>query len=494
MSQAITERMNFGEGAYRLYTSEPRTRTIAIIGAGFSGTLVAANLLRLSRARPLRILLFDRVEIGPGLAYASRPYPFLLNVPVRCMSATSADALDFLTFVQRDLPRATPDSFVPRELYGEYLRWILVRAEAASSPHVQLVPVKGSAHAIERTSSAFRIRMSDGRAFAASTIVLALGNPPPARIPAADSVRGSSRYVEDPWVAPVNLKPRETVLILGTGPTMADVALAGDETAHGRALIYAISRHGLISTIQRSFRDSREESASVLARVPDPLSTRRLVRWSRELCDEAMRSRGDWRGAISCLRAVAPTLWRRLSERERRRFLRHVRAYWDLHRHRLPPRTWSAIERLRNKGTLHVHAGHAIAMQLAGKRIRVRWRARGEQGDRMLMADRVINCTGPDYNLCNTRDRLLHSLFVRGLAMPDPLGLGLLTDDFGALRGANGRPSQYLYCVGPMLRADHWESTAVTELRVHAEQLARHLATAEEGQYAPSRGIAAAVR
>jgi uncharacterized NAD(P)/FAD-binding protein YdhS len=132
--------------------------------------------------------------------------------------------------------------------------------------------------------------------------------------------------------------------------------------------------------------------------------------------------------------------------------------------------------------TLHVRAGRLIAMQISGKQIRVRWRPRGENHERILAVDRVINCTGPDYDLRNTRNRLWHSLFTRGIAVPDPLGLGLLTREFGALQDANGHPVRDLYYVGPMLRADHWETIAVQELRAHAEQLARHLAasTAEQ--------------
>lgn len=137
-SQAMTERMNLGEAAFRQYAGELTTRTIAIIGAGFSGTLLATNLLRLAHPRALRILLLDRADVGRGVAYASRWYPYPLNVPVGRMSANSADPFDFLEFVRRDLPRATPNSFVPRELYGEYLKWNLALAEAASPPHVRL--------------------------------------------------------------------------------------------------------------------------------------------------------------------------------------------------------------------------------------------------------------------------------------------------------------------------------------------------------------------
>jgi uncharacterized NAD(P)/FAD-binding protein YdhS len=73
--------------------------------------------------------------------------------------------------------------------------------------------------------------------------------------------------------------------------------------------------------------------------------------------------------------------------------------------------------------------------------------------------------------------------FIRTLApalwrrLPDSaLDLGLRTADYGACIDAQGASSRSLYYLGPMLRADHWEATAATELRNHAERLAMHLA------------------
>ena len=471
--------MNVRELSFRPYAREPTIHTIAIIGAGFSGTLVAINLLQLEHARPLRILLLDRNEIGRGIAYASRPYPYLLNVPAGCMSASSADPLDFLRFIQRDLPGATAHDFVPRELYGDYLRWKLGRAEAASPPHLQLVRVRGSAIAIEQTPFSFRVRLADGRTLSASTVVLALGNPPLARLPAAEGVRGSSRYAEDPWAAPPIFEPGEAVLLLGTGATMADIALAGNESAGGRAIIHAISRHGLVPVCQQNHRTSGDEVGHASPLSQSPPSIRHLLKLSRALCDEATGREEDWREAISRLCAAAPRIWHYLPQSERARFLRHVRIHWDVHRHRLPPPTWAAIKELRANGSLDVRAGHLVAMQIAGKQIRVRWRPRGEHTERTLVVGRVINCTGPDYDVRNTPNRLLHSLFTRGLAVPDPLGLGLLTDEFGALRGASAHAVRDLYYIGPMLRASHWDTVEVQELRAHAEILARHLAPSQ---------------
>ena len=39
-------------------------RTIVIVGAGFSGTAVAINLLRLSYWKPVRVVLLERAERG----------------------------------------------------------------------------------------------------------------------------------------------------------------------------------------------------------------------------------------------------------------------------------------------------------------------------------------------------------------------------------------------------------------------------------------------
>lgn len=488
ITQVASEHMNVGELLFRPNSREPANRTIAIIGAGFSGTLTAVNLLQLRHARPLRILLIDQNAFGRGVAYASRPYPYLLNVQARRMSANSADPLEFLTFLQRDLPLATARAFVPREIYGEYLRWKLARAEAGSPSKVQLSRIPGSASAIERTRFAFRIRLAEGRTLLASTIVLALGNPPPARLPAAESVRGSTRYIEDPWAEPPAFGPGETVLIAGTGLTMADIALAGNESSGGRAIIYAVSSHGLMSASETNFREFGDpDSAASLLTQDHPLSVRLLFKLTRALCDGAVCAGGDWRAAIAEVSAVASTLWHALSESERQRFLRHVRAYWDVHRHRLPPRSWRAIDELRRNGTLHVRAGRVIAMQISGKKIRVRWRPRGKNREQILSVDRVINCTGPEYDLRNTRNRLWHSLFTRGIAVPDPHGLGLLTGEFGALRDASGHPVRDLYYVGPMLRADHWETIAVQDLRAHAERLACHL-TASNAEQDTQRG------
>jgi uncharacterized NAD(P)/FAD-binding protein YdhS len=200
-----------------------------------------------------------------------------------------------------------------------------------------------------------------------------------------------------------------------------------------------------------------------------------LLRSVRELANETERRGGDWREAVTFIRNIAPALWQRLPAREKRRMLRHVRPYWDVHRHRLPSETLAKLNRLRQRQRLHVHAGRLLGFETVGNQIRVTWRARGAHELQTLIVDRVVNCTGPDYNVRRSRDPLMRSLVAQGLVAPDTHDLGIRTGSYGALVDAQGRAATNLFYVGPMLRADHWEATAAQELRGHAERLASYL-------------------
>jgi uncharacterized NAD(P)/FAD-binding protein YdhS len=463
--------------AARTSLSPSRPRTIVIVGAGLSGTAVAIHLLRLPHSAPLRIVLVERANFARGVAYARREKPYLLNVPASRMSASSGDPLEFLTYAQRTLPHATGADFLPRELYGQYLESSLLSAALASPPHVRLERVHGEVIAIERTRriSTLEVYLENGGRITASSVVLATGNPRPAPLPGGEEI-GDLRYVADPWEAPVAFREGETVLVAGTGLTMADIVLAGQDAARGRATIHAISRRGLVPTPQAEFRQVLDNCHGPALMRGAAISLRRLVREVRALAEDIERHGGNWREAIAAVRGVAPTLWQRLAAHERKRFLRHVHSYWDVHRHRLPERTWSALDELRRKGQLHVHAGRILALESVGRQLRVTWRARSVDSATTFFVDRVVNCTGPQYDARHTRERLLRSLVAQGMAVSDSLGLGIATDESGGLVDASGRVAANLYYIGPMLRPRYWETTAAQELCAHAEQLACHLA------------------
>jgi uncharacterized NAD(P)/FAD-binding protein YdhS len=453
-------------------------RTVAIVGAGFSGTVAAINLLRGSLPGPTRMLLIERSGIfARGVAYAAREHPYLLNVPAARMSASGKDPLEFLKFAQRFHPSTSGEDFLPRALYGEYLTELLLAAELAAPRHLKLERLHTDVLAVDRQSrtSALQLKLANGECIVADDVVLATGNPPPAPLAVMQAIQDSERFQADPWSRQRPISATESILIVGSGLTMIDVVMAATCGPPPRPSLHVISRHGLIPPSQSSFRADAFKGDGSMLLLAASASTRRLVRVTRVLAREAESLGGDWREAVTFVRQVAPTLWQRLPENERRRFLRHVRTYWDVHRHRLPPDVVTHVRALRRDGTLTVHAGRLLKMRPVADGILVAWRPRGEQTSTTLRFDRVINCTGPDYDMRRVRDPLLRNLALSGLAVPDALGLGFRTGRHGALIDAEGWPALHLYYIGPMLRAEHWEATGATELREHAERLAVHL-------------------
>jgi uncharacterized NAD(P)/FAD-binding protein YdhS len=457
---------------------QPASATIAIIGGGFSGAVLAANLLHRPPPVPTRIVLVERrPRIGGGAAFSPGDYPFLLNVPAARMSAMSYEPGHFIEFARRRLPQAGAESYLPRQLYGEYLLEFLRSAERAAPRHVQLECVHGEVTALRPRGSGQTLVVMGEQQFLAEQVVLACGDPPPPARPYAADVIRSEAYVAEPYRSPSARGTDQILLLIGTGLTMVDIAVAAAAENPCLKLI-ALSRHGRLPAPQAS-----AAVPAVLEAIFDRRgilacrSMRELAMAVRRLADGAEARGGDWREAITRVRDCVPGVWERLDDCERRRFLRHTRVFWETHRHRMPPEFAERVVDLCREGRLEVHAGTIDALRRDGERIAVRWRARGQRKLAQFSVDRVIDCSGSDNRLQHTTDVLWRQLLDAGLASPDTLGLGPRTGPHGALIDATGRCAERLFYLGPMLRAAYWEATAVGELRARAEALAAMLAS-----------------
>jgi uncharacterized NAD(P)/FAD-binding protein YdhS len=195
----------------------------------------------------------------------------------------------------------------------------------------------------------------------------------------------------------------------------------------------------------------------------------------REVAEAATRGI-DWREVVTSIRADTPALWGALPLAERRRFLMHLRPFWETHRHRAAPQTWAGVEAMMRAGQLRVRAARLVRVDAGPEGLRVTLRPRGLDTQERVSVARVINCTGPDTDFSRIREPLVASLRDDGLIRPDALGLGLETDDRGALLDRAGRVNAGLYLVGPLRKGRLWENTAVPELRIEARRLADRLA------------------
>lgn len=450
-------------------------KTIVIVGGGFSGTATAIHLLRQAGNKAIRLIIIERApEVGRGLAYAKTAYPYILNVPASRMSATSSDPDEFLRFARSVDPAARADDFLPRSLYGDYLMHCLSDAIAGAPPQVTVEHRQGDVvDVVPQPNLRLKAVVSTGGEIEADDVVLALGNPPPRRLPGEARMHEAMALPGARGLAATTDGAQLPILIVGTGLSMADIVCEAVHR-HPDVRIHAISRHGLVPPSQTVFvQNAFHDAAGRLNAATGSIA--RIVAEVRSLVTEAARSGSDWREVITHVRHAAPGLWQSLPQPERRRFLRHVKSYWDVHRHRLPALVRSRIEALRGSGQLIVHAGRVVELVVGETSTRATWVNRGTGELEILDVATVFNCTGPDYNLTQTTDPLWQALRARGLVWIDELGLGLRTGPSCEVVPAAGFGNPGLYYIGPMLRADHWEATAVGELRAFAERIARHL-------------------
>jgi uncharacterized NAD(P)/FAD-binding protein YdhS len=457
---------------------------VAVVGAGAAGTLTAVHLAtEARRGDPLHLLLVDPAEPGRGVAYSTPDPRHLLNVPAGGLSAYPDQPEHFVAWLRREVwHRAGPADFAPRAEYGRYLAATLADAVAAA-PDVELERVARRVVAVERADNGALLRYDDMTSAAVDAVVLATGIEAPGTAWAPDGLRSSRRFVADPW-APGALDvldahggaegSTDDVLLVGTGLTMVDLAATLART--GRVL-HAVSRRGRVPAAHTTrCHDSRptptidalRDSLTAAAASPEPPDRATLRRTVRDLVAAAVRERGDWRAALDVLRPVTGALWSRLCEDDRAELLRGDLAWWDLHRHRMPPLTAAATARMRAAGSLRVTADEVLAAEptVDGRAVDVTLRS----GQRLTVAA-VVNCTGPQGDVRRSADPLTRDLLASGTATAGPLHLGLRTRA-GRLVDATGSDATPLWTLGALRRGELWETTAIPEIRDQAAALA----------------------
>ncbi len=453
----------------QLHAPRPRIRTatrVAIIGAGFSGTMLALNLLEQPHVEVL-LIERDRHRMGAGVAYSSSESSHLLNVRAGNMSAF-ADRPDHFCDWLAAHGLGCDGAFVTRATYGRYLREALAAAMERYGRRLKLVD--DEVLDIEEREGRVTLGLVNGGLLEADRAVLAIGNLPPHDPPAVSEARLPARfYVGDPWATPFEegLGPSDPVLVIGTGLTAIDVILRLVSHGFGGPIV-AMSRRGL-----RPHRhiEGLPRPKPILAKPAPQLSE--LVGWARRA------ARGsDWRLVVDSLRPITQMMWASADAQKRARFLRHLRPFWDVHRHRLAPSVAERIEALIASGQLCFKAGKIAKVSVGRDGLAVDWRPRGSDRLETLHAARMINCTGPQGDLLRSSDPLVRRMLAARRIRPDALRLGLDIDREGHVIDGHGRAAEHILAIGPMTRGDLWEVVAVPDIRVQVSALARRLVNA----------------
>ena len=459
-------------------TEKPVSFTIAIIGGGFSGAMLAGELLRIPNPA-ISVVLIEREKCpGRGVAYSTRFSEHLLNVRAHNMSAVANDPLHFLRWARENYStQAQPNGYLPRRVYGKYIESTL--CEAIEENPGRFEWKRDEAISVDPAENGATVHLKSGCRVDADAVVLALGNFPPKELMLPGRNERSPRFVADPWSTSAldQITPAQNLLLIGSGLTSVDVAISLRASGFS-GKIHMLSRHGLVPQTHRLSEPWR----ATWDHLPC-LEARSLLRFIRTEIERAKEQGVDWRAVIDSIRPSAPSVWRSLPLHERRRFLRHLRAYWDVHRHRVAPEIGRLLESEMVEGRLEIHKGQITEYRENGESVEIKYRNRGDGDARELRVDYVINCTGPDDDCRRVNSPLLRDLLNRKLTRTGPLCLGLDTSENGALIDGYGVASDFLYTLGPLRKGNLWETTAVPEIRVQVSELASHLASRFEPQY-----------
>jgi uncharacterized NAD(P)/FAD-binding protein YdhS len=442
---------------------------VAVVGSGFSGVAVAWQLLGRLPAGSTITMINGSGRFARGLAYGTHSAEHLLNVPAARMSLDPARPGHFVDWLRRDDPTMDGHEFVSRQRYGDYLQSALEQ-RAAECTAVQLRQRVTLVDDCLPASDGWWLKFVDGPQASFDAVILAIGHLPP-RHP-HPHLAGLPGYVPDPWAGGAldDLPVDAPVALIGSGLTMLDVLITLRARGH-HGPVLALSRRGLLPQGHRRNEGPPAPWALDPAIASASLLRRQLRLFRAELA-RAAAAGVDWRDVWAAFRAQTPHAWQALDARGRSQFLRHLLPYWDVHRHRAAPQARTVLEEDLANGRLRHAAGRVVSVQAIDKRLRLGWRGRGKDHVETFDAAGIVNCSGPSSVIEASSSPLLWRLQQAGRLAPCPHGLGLHVDECYRIHSASGEGQPGLHYLGPHLRAQRWEATAVPELREHAAALA----------------------
>ena len=432
--------------------------SVVIVGGGAAAVCVAVAL----RERALssgslapRITVVGREStVGRGVAYGRADPHHRLNSPAGKMSVSTSEDDGFLRWLDQtgwrdvDGRPAEAGSYVPRRVFGDYVEAQFHGLVAAAPDDVRFI--EGDVVAVEPSSSGVTVVLADEIRLLADSVILALGNPAPARV--ASPAPGPSRQVDDPWApgALDDIADSDRVLLVGTGLTMVDIATSLGRRVPGVRLT-ATSRHLLLPAVHLS--GPVPPGPGLIGESSTVRLGALISAFGRQL-RVATNAGSPWQPVLDGVRPQIHALWPALSAADRERFLTHVARRWDVHRHRMALSVWDELAGLLSSGALTLSTPATVSAE---------------------KFDVIVNCTGPASLASRGWSPLVDSLLDSGVVAPDPTGIGFDADGSGALVSASGVVSDHLFTLGAGLKGALWESVAIPEIRQVAARIAERV-------------------
>lgn len=468
---------------------------VVVVGGG---SVAVSFLYQLIEALPAdagcAIALFEPAQqVGPGTAYQADAISNLLNIPVNRMSAVCRDPDNFLHWLRERDPAylanmgigsIDPGGFVPRPVFGQYLRDLYEQALGLAA-----------ARGITVTRYAERVvgvwPQADGGAVAvgeqgtrvqAARVVLCNGNLPSVAFPRLASLPG---YFNSPYpVADLTRRvgPDDAVCVIGTSLSAID-AIAALQAAGHRGPIHCVSRNGRLPAVRSPHNqgvqlpqlpeaepdgrvtldgllDSLRRALHAAGGVEEPNDILGVAGDAQQALDEEIaRSQAGarpWQAVAAATNGRIEHIWHALDDRERARFHRDWRTLWMARRATFPMRNALTLQALLHTGQLQVQGDFREVTFDAAQGVFAVRTGRGE-----LRAPWLINATSFSLDVSTTTDPLVAQLCQDGHARAHALGGFDLEFDTGCLLDAQGERVDAISVLGSLAAGTYFWTTSM---------------------------------
>jgi uncharacterized NAD(P)/FAD-binding protein YdhS len=442
---------------------------LAIIGGGLSGTLLAHYLLQEDR-HPVTVYLFEKdfQQLSRGIAYRASNETQLLNVPAASMNLHGLPAGDFYHWLQAKGHTVLPGDFVSRSLFGTYLKE-LFQQSLERARQVQVKVITDEVVDIIKEEDFLYILTAAGNTYHVTKAVVANGILPPTDpFEVTLDIQLTNLYQSNPWNFHYldQLKKNDHVVLIGTGLTMLDHA-AGLLQSDKNVRVTAFSRRGLLPLAHKAYQPYDFPEYTV---VPNE-DIGELLRSIRVYYVTHKNKGLDWRDLIDRVRSQVPQLWKALNAVSKIRFIRHLKPYWEIHRHRAPEQVLDTVKQEMQKGRFNLLRGKIREVTTNGKALTIH--LVNSTGIKSIEANYLLNSSGLQHNISLSSNPLLKKLVERGYMIPDSNKLGVETDEVGAFQCTAGEKN--IFTLGALRRAAVFECTAAKEIGEQAFMLSKNL-------------------
>lgn len=451
-------------------------KRIVIIGGGLSGALTALSLGS-GRDERLQIMIIEKndAQLFKGLAYSSDLNHQPLNVPASGMSLLIDEPDHFLKWLNQNTHitglsagEITPDTFISRKVFGAYLSETISVALKAS--HHEIALIQDEAVAVQKEQNNYTLKLASGKLIEANKIIIATGNQDTDFPYSVDPIlKENGNLISNPWAKHIieSIDAKAPILIIGAGLTMVDLLINLRQNNH-TGKITIVSRRGFLPLPHKM-----GQHWQLKTKQPEKINLKNILQFVHHEVELAKAANIGWQSVIDAIRPYLPQWWRGLTLSERTRLMRHLKPYWEIHRHRIPVDSHNFIQRELAAGTTALYGGKIIHIAAGQDNMAdVSFSCRKTNEQKQFHVKHIINCIGPLTDLKKSKLPLWQNLLQSGMVDTDYFNSGISCNAKGHIIDTKGQPDSNIFVIGNLRKGAEFESVAIRELRIQAKDIA----------------------